>query len=69
VSTLTAVLPLVRHLVNVQTETASSMSLIAEAVAHKDLEGDRQVFPPKHLLQAAAGILFLEKNMIFTRNL
>jgi hypothetical protein len=53
VPTLSAVLPLVRHpvfAVIVQTETASCRSLIVEAVANKDLEGYRQLFPPKHLL-------------------
>jgi hypothetical protein len=38
---------------------------MVEAVVRKDLDGDRQLFPPKHLLQTAAGIVFLERNADF----
>jgi hypothetical protein len=36
-----------------------------QAVAHKDLRGDRKFFPPKRLLQTAAGIVFPERMWIF----
>jgi hypothetical protein len=42
---------------------------MVEAVAHEDLEGDRQLFPSKHLLQSAAGIMLLERNVDFHKPL
>jgi hypothetical protein len=38
-------------------------SLIVETVTHKDLGGNQQVFLPKHVLQTAVGIMFVENNV------
>jgi hypothetical protein len=45
--------------------TVNRTPLVVEAVAHKDPGGNRQLFPPKHLLQTAVGIMFLEINVDF----
>jgi hypothetical protein len=66
--TLSAALPMVRRpvvAVIVHIGTVKRRILKVEAVAHKDLGGDRQLFPPKHLLQIAVGIVFLERNVDF----
>jgi hypothetical protein len=45
--------------------TANRMPFRVKAVAHKDLGGDRQLFPPKHLLPTAVGIVFFESSVDF----
>jgi hypothetical protein len=47
----------------------SDRPLRVEVVAQKDLGGDHQIFLPKHLLQTAAGILFLEGNEDFRQSM
>jgi hypothetical protein len=46
-------------------ENVNMRSLVVEAVAHKDLERDCQLFPPKHILQTAVGIAYIERNVDF----
>jgi hypothetical protein len=63
VTTLSAVLSIIHHpivAVNVPIETVNRRLPISEVVAHKDLGGDNQLFPHQHLLQTAAGNMFLE---------
>jgi hypothetical protein len=61
---LSAMSPLVHCpvLVTLQVETVHKRPPTVEAVVHKDLEGDHQLFLPKHLLQIAVGIVLLEWN-------
>jgi hypothetical protein len=54
-----------RHPVHIQMETVNRSSLTVEVVADKVLGGDRQLFPPKHLLKTGSGIAFLERNVNF----
>jgi hypothetical protein len=56
-------LPVVAVIVHIG--TVNRRLFIVKAVAHKDPGGDRQWFPPKHLLQTAIGIVFLERNVNF----
>lgn len=44
-------------------------TLTVEAVAHKDLGGDHQLFPRKYLLPTADKIVFLQRNMDFQQPL
>jgi hypothetical protein len=63
VPTLSGLRPVVTVIVHIG--TINWRLLIVEAVAHKDLGGDRQLFPPKKLLQIAVRIVFLEGMWIF----
>jgi hypothetical protein len=49
----------------VQRETVNRGPLIVDVVAHKDLGGDHQLYPPKHLLQMAARTMFLKRMWVF----
>jgi hypothetical protein len=64
---MSVALPLIRRLVVavVQIETVNVKILIVEVVEHKDLEGNRQLFPQEYLLKTAVGILLLERNAVF----
>jgi hypothetical protein len=63
---MSAALPLVRRPVVpvVQIETVNMRLLIVEAVEHKGLEGNRQLFPMKYLLKTVVGIALIERNAV-----
>jgi hypothetical protein len=68
ITTVSAALAVVHRpnvTVIVHIETVSRRPLVAEAVTHEGLGGDSQLFLTKHILQTAAGIVFLERNADF----
>jgi hypothetical protein len=47
--------------------TVNGWPLTVEAVAHKDVERDRQLLPSKHVLKIAVREVFLERNVCWLR--